>query len=73
MNDEDEDGEIESIEVTSIDPLNLALTAKSLVSRIWWSFVTFISVVALVCAVGFLVTTYNKRPINVITIVSEKM
>lgn len=60
----------EGHEVTSIDPLNLALTARSLKTRIWWWFVTIVVIIALATAIALLVGTYNKKPTSVITVVS---
>lgn len=57
--------------VTTIDPLNLAVTAKTAKGRIFWWFVTASSIVALIVAVTLLVNSYEKKATTVITTVKN--
>jgi hypothetical protein len=58
-------------EVTSVDPLNLALTAKSFASKAWWWFITVAAVVGTVAGMGLLIQTFKNKPIQVMIKVSE--
>lgn len=62
---------IESQDVTTVDPLNLALTAKSVTAKVWWSLVTVGAVLGLVVATGFLINAYNNRPTSAVIKVSQ--
>lgn len=54
-------------EVSTIDPLNLALTAKSVTARIWWWFVTVMATLTLIGSISLMVMSYNKRATAVTT------
>lgn len=58
-------------EVTTVDPLNLALTAKSKQRRIWWWLVTIVAFVALAFSVYSLILNYKKKDTSVVVTVSH--
>lgn len=61
------------VDITSIDPLNFALTATSLKAKLWWWFVTIVAVVALLAFMACFIQTYHKKQTSAITKVSVSM
>lgn len=60
-------------DVTSIDPLNLALTAKSTPSRFVWWFMTVGLTVGMIAVIATLVDTYQKRDTRFVIQVMTKL
>jgi hypothetical protein len=54
--------DVQAVDITTIDPLNLALSAKNIWSRIWWWFVTVASTISLVALIAGLINNYANSP-----------
>ena len=62
-----EDKKDKHVDYTTIDPLNLALNAKSPLAKLFWWFTTIACFTGLIAVIALLAVKYNSRNTTYVT------